>query len=1078
MLRRTWQGPDSRAFHGISGPNPRRNGHGRPAGKAALLALVAVVAFGLAGFLFYRAYQADPTIFSTNLQKQFNENAPFDNGGPLTDEQIRAQVQAQVAGKGTNLNPPVLDPSVASGDALVIKTPVAFRKGPGGKPMVVLGAPAGPNAPSFNRTTQLGLLAREIVRQAFAMAAIEGLGLTVRDDSLGDPEAKDASTSAAATFSTLFPTEKPGKLSLKTKQGSSLFARDLAALGFEGQGYQDLVVQAESLADKEFPELIHALGPEGKPVAWSADAKVPAEAEDALTKVDDVSQFAAIRAIHEAIRKDGESPARLGALSRAYAIQGILTEQHYSPEHKVLKARALLYAQRMARKAPGSSLALRHRAFAEALAGMHREASADLAAGSKLAGANEPAPTWLPILEGYLTLNPKLMQPVAPGDPDTALAALLRLHSVEFPSNHPRVSDAAKQLLGVEPGCSLAYHMLNKTNLIQALHFSTAAGIVGSDRVGLNRVRKIPGFPAPLAEAIKNSRSIDKAAEALRDPELAAGDTGEPSAAAIARSIADARLVQVADRIRFLAFQLSAPYQDEFARLQPLIAGHRYERAFALFTGKPGAAEEVRAFTEGFPHDNFDLSYFSLLGMATRGDPILKTPTVQLGEAHLDPIYHDVGVLLDDLGSVGWGLSAMTLYRINPSSPYATAKMIEQQAPGMEEKVPSFLSEPGTDPMVLNAIANRARQAKDYPRAVAALERIGKESPSVRNCLELGDTYEKMNRPAEAEKAYEAGLALPDEGLAHAQMAVKIANSMMARDQFKKARPFAERAAQSYAAWAMICAIECYEGLGLWDDAIEWIERHRDRYGSDPFAYLRFCLRTGHGDRDKAIAEAKALLPQIPDNFEALILRAEVAALTGDAAKAVALYKSGLRNLPDTAFADLADIALSDQVGEKAERDQAIQRVRAPEMKSRGAKILGLVSDGLKGADPIALDLAAIDGTLKEMWLMFHRRWRPISAGCSVWCDRGVTRSTRGGGRRWTSRSSNTWTSRPATTSSSRSSTPKASHARDVAAASTACTAGTGPRRWTIAAAAAAASSTLTPAPHSRRPSGPHRTCC
>ena len=76
--------------------------------------------------------------------------------------------------------------------------------------------------------------------------------------------------------------------------------------------------------------------------------------------------------LHEAIRKDGESEARLGVLVRGYAHLGQLTRYHWSIEHQVFIARSLLYAARMVKNNPTSPIPLWHRAYAMALAGFQR----------------------------------------------------------------------------------------------------------------------------------------------------------------------------------------------------------------------------------------------------------------------------------------------------------------------------------------------------------------------------------------------------------------------------------------------------------------------------------------------------------------------------------------------------------------------------------------------------------------------------------------------------------------------------------------------------------------------------------
>ena len=107
--------------------------------------------------------------------------------------------------------------------------------------------------------------------------------------------------------------------------------------------------------------------------------------------MDIVSQFSAVRELHALIKSQGESPELLGALVRAYANLGVLTEHFWLPDHKVFKARALLYAERLMRRQSGKPWGMWHKAYAEALVGLHCSALADLESAAKKENPLPPA---------------------------------------------------------------------------------------------------------------------------------------------------------------------------------------------------------------------------------------------------------------------------------------------------------------------------------------------------------------------------------------------------------------------------------------------------------------------------------------------------------------------------------------------------------------------------------------------------------------------------------------------------------------------------------------------------------------
>src|SRR5207249_12137163 len=110
---------------------------------------------------------------------------------------------------------------------------------------------------------------------------------------------------------------------------------------------------------------------------------LPEGVDEALSEMVFSRQFEALRTCHEAMHRDGESPALLGALVRAYANLGILTSFQWNSFDKVFAVRSMLYAERMTARQPRSPFALWHRAYARALAGVHATAIADLEEAKK-----------------------------------------------------------------------------------------------------------------------------------------------------------------------------------------------------------------------------------------------------------------------------------------------------------------------------------------------------------------------------------------------------------------------------------------------------------------------------------------------------------------------------------------------------------------------------------------------------------------------------------------------------------------------------------------------------------------------
>jgi hypothetical protein len=217
------------------------------------------------------------------------------------------------------------------------------------------------------------ILARELIRQAALIAARDELGLGTRDEVIGDRLPENQGATAAEIGSVFRPGPGGSRILLRRGQDANsarVLSRDLPGAAAEPGYLSKLTVQAEALSRSDLPAALKSLGLSGKPAPFRAGALVPAAIEDRLEQLGFVENLAAVRDLHEAIRKDGESSERLGALVRGYINLGIASEFHWHPAHKAFKARALLYAQRLAAREPDSPWGLWHRAFAKTLIGL------------------------------------------------------------------------------------------------------------------------------------------------------------------------------------------------------------------------------------------------------------------------------------------------------------------------------------------------------------------------------------------------------------------------------------------------------------------------------------------------------------------------------------------------------------------------------------------------------------------------------------------------------------------------------------------------------------------------------------
>ena len=150
--------------------------------------------------------------------------------------------------------------------------------------------------------------------------------------------------------------------------------------------------------------------------------------------------------------------------------------------HRVYKARALLYAERLKQRASGSGLAqaLYARAFVRALVGRHDLALQDLDQAAKLVeeakvkgATSAPAPSWLPVIDAYLKADRKRLA-IKEG-PHARLARLLDLMVVEYPPHTRLLIQAARDVINTEADCFRPYDLICVNGDLDDVHMATAA---------------------------------------------------------------------------------------------------------------------------------------------------------------------------------------------------------------------------------------------------------------------------------------------------------------------------------------------------------------------------------------------------------------------------------------------------------------------------------------------------------------------------------------------------------------------------------------------------------------------------
>ncbi len=947
-------GPECATCGGILGPgagcpdcdrcaDAARPGRGR--GRSSLAAGLAVAVIGVAGAMIYVNWP-EPGPW-------FGAAAPAPPAAPSPLAVPSGPAAAEILERA------------ASRSRLAI---LRVGEGADARTVVALGRPKGPRDHAFIKTNDQTILGRELIRQAMLIAARDELGLDTRDEVLDDIEPAPTAGPLVEVTSVF---DQAGRLAtVRRGEGDgreTLLKRDLGPapgdFGTPGQA----AIAAERLSRAGFPEALRALGLAGRPNALRGDGALPAQVEERLARLGFVEHIAALRDLHAAIRADGESTARVGALARGYAQLGVLSEFQWHPAHKAFKARALLYAQRLVARDPASGPALANRAFVKALVGIPREALADAAAARALEKA---LPAWLGLIEAYAGGDAAGM--AAEGGPLGPLAALLRLFSVEYPPQGAVVLNSAREVLAADPECYRAHDTMCRVGGVANLHAATAIGPEILTR-SLPAKLKLQETLAPSVRLKLEARGNElDVIPALTAAAGSGEDRGEPSWGVLAHLVRETRFIQVYRRLAFMRRNWSVPTDEYWADVRPFVVDHRY-RPFLETLALPPAEirESYGAWVNGFDPTDLDVHEveldWSFRGFVTSRPPHDWTYALR----HSDDTVRDHSeITLVSTRGAQQADQARMLLQIHPRSAYAMATLVEDEWPRSEPKLPAWERAAGNTAVLLGAIGRVYSASKRFDRAAEKLDRYIRLSPDAWAFELLAANYKAQGDLGRWLATLEDYLNRgEDNGLNFARIRVQIAHHYMGLDDWPRAKAYAEAAAETWAQWAMACASEANEGAGDWEQAELWARRATERYPNTSWAlWYLFCNRTGHGDREAANAFAESYLeaaagrPDLADPIAA----AYFFWLNGSTRRAHAAFGALYDANPSASMA-LPAALLADEAGDAGRRDAILGQLATTlkDQAPKSAAVAGLMRDSLAEGKP--LDLAAVEPILASI---------------------------------------------------------------------------------------------------------------
>jgi tetratricopeptide (TPR) repeat protein len=886
--------------------------------------------------------------------------------------------------------------SSASGSqaSVAITTPLFVfpGKGESAGAFVALGEPGATVDRALLARARHSLLARELIRQALLIAARDELGLATRDAVLGDWWASDAQDQdAPAELLIQFQPGGSSRAWVRSKRrasGESLVECDLKNVVPPlrepvPDDLAKLVEIAESLSRNEFRAVLQKLGADGQANALRPDASVPDEVNERLLRLGYTESFQALRLLHLAMRHGGESPARLGALVRGYALLGILTEFHWHPAHAAFKARSFLYAQRLVARDPRRAWGYWHRAFAETLAGRHQDAIADLALAKSRAGIGDDSapPEWAGLIEAAAHCDVEKLQsqrgPLAPQ------AAVLRLAIIETESAPSLLLQTAREVVAIDPECLRAIDAMCGIPTLKILDHATLLGPRLLNAALSRRLKSIADLPKGVAQQIGRS---DGALSELADSLVAAGahfaDGGEPSWGVLGQLIRETAFVQVYRRLSFLTTFQPGPVDDYWSTARVAVARHRFGQVLEslVILGRERRSAGVTLDQEG-SLTNLGVNELELLRSgAIRADSeksIVRTAIT----SHLDHVACDLSRLLAEDNSASESERARRvrlLFAVSPHLPFARAKLSEADWDDAAQRAAEWQKQGRASPSLAAALARRAATHAQLDYVQRFLAHYIGLSPDAWAYEMLAEVYRSRGNDARWLATLEEFLNRGDgPGFDQARIQVRIAEYYMNRGEWAKASPYADKAGATWALWAMVCAQRCAEGMKDWKNAELWARRVSVQYPESSWQeWFLFCERTGQGEVKRAQAFAAR-------HVAAMNGRAELANpqelgffywLSGDRKKALDSFRKAYES-PRGMESGFYGLLVADTLGDTATRDELFKSfVRKHHRDApRTIQIWELLRQAAGGPQRSGWDTKPIDQIISD--LSDQNRW-------------------------------------------------------------------------------------------------------
>jgi tetratricopeptide (TPR) repeat protein len=765
---------------------------------------------------------------------------------------------------------------------------------------------------SVPRCHQPASLTREILRQAFLVAAREELGIATRDAWMGS-EMPNSKEKAAGNlpFDVAFSlsTDEYEARIVRGVGRQRPTVRDTDFKLEHDANYLGLLEQAEEASRTRFVTALEAAGFMKASADPEIDDDATKRALEALDQLDEIQLFAALRQLH-AMRggKGVDEQARLGGLARGYALLGLLTEHCWDPLSKDLKARGLVYAQRMVAQHPESPLGWWHRANVLALTGLHAAALEDLARAEKLAagqGKKAARPPWVPAIDAFCRMD--LADLDASRTDAPVLAGLLEFMALDLAACGPQATAVGVRLLEKETSCLWLMDAIAKLGYLGPSAAVTSAAAHEVASVIVSESVRLDGFPAsakpkalpragakagPATEGTVDFTATSSLVRGLLDcgrlePKGGAGlpERGEPRWETLGLLVRELTWMAVYDRGKYERLQYGVPTDEWLSLARPIIALHPYGDTVLLYASDPAVRAKATEATLAYRPDVLEQAMLPFFDRTIPFDDKRRATLSRVAARFVDDTAGELARFLrytsaDEESFDYW---QSRLREVSPHSPMIQLTAITRglrPQPGDENAIARQAEQFAS---VAAKVGRRHLDREEYDEADALLERAAKLSHDGQTYQVWAEVHARKGDDRRWLEVLEAALEEPDFGLQHASIRCAIARKLLYAGKAEQALPYAEQAARTYSGDGIDLLAQCHEALRKWDRAEAVLKAGFNRYPGT-VGWYAFCRRTGKGDARAAETQLREVLESGRlDRMRAADAAYELARLAGDA---------------------------------------------------------------------------------------------------------------------------------------------------------------------------------------------------